>query len=315
MRGVVTREASLADVPAVRRVLVETWHATYDPLFGAERVTAITDDWHSETRLASAIGRPGHRFLVAEADGVILATASSTLHAEGRLRLDRLYVDPRAQGAGIGTLLLASAIAGWPDLRRIDLEVEPRNAPAIGFYRHHGFVPDPGPKSGCVVEHLMMRRHLPPQGFCIRPAEPGEAEAILAVIRAAIVDTNARDYAPAAIDFILNEITQASVAAHIVQWDIWVVTDRDGSICGTAAFDGSRVRQFFVSPDVQGRGLGSVLLDAVERAALDAGLSRLGVRASVTALSFYEQRGFDVLERFAWGPAELIAMERRFPAL
>lgn len=313
MRGVDTREASLADVPAVRRVLVDTWHATYDHLFGVERVTAITDDWHSEQRLSAAVGRPGHRFLVAEADGVILATASSTLHAQGRLTLDRLYVDPRVQGAGVGTLLLASAISGWPEVRRIDLEVEPRNAPAIAFYRRHGFVPDPGPKSGCVVEHVIMRRHVPPQGFSIRPAEPDETDQILAVIREAIVQTHGRDHSPAAIAFILGEISHASVSAHVVQWDVWVVTDREGTICGTGAFDGSGVRQLFVAPHVQERGLGSVLLDALVRAALQAGLPRLGARSSVTALPFYERRGFEVLGRFAWGPAEMIDMERRFP--
>jgi ribosomal protein S18 acetylase RimI-like enzyme len=315
MQGVVTREATQADVPAVRRLLVDTWHATYDHLFGAERVTAITDDWHSEDRLAQALGRADHRFLVAEAEHVILATASSTLKSGGRLTLDRLYVDPRAHGAGIGTLLLAAAIAGWPALRRIDLEVEPRNAPAIAFYRRHGFVPEGRPKSGCVTEHLIMRRHLPPPGFSIRPADPGEAEPILAVVRQAIGETNARDYSPDAIAFIQSEISAASVAAHLAQWDVWVVTDREGTICGTGAFDGARVRQLFVAPALQGRGLGAVLMDAIERAALDAGLERLGVRSSLTAVAFYEARGFTVIERFAWGPAAMVAMERRFPVI
>ncbi|TIV74013.1 MAG: GNAT family N-acetyltransferase, partial [Mesorhizobium sp.] len=41
------RTASERDLVAVRALLVETWHATYDAIYGAERVTAITDDWHS----------------------------------------------------------------------------------------------------------------------------------------------------------------------------------------------------------------------------------------------------------------------------
>ncbi|WP_293861873.1 GNAT family N-acetyltransferase [uncultured Alsobacter sp.] len=315
MQGVVIREAAPADIPAVRRVLVDTWHATYDHLFGPERVTAITDDWHAEDRLRQAIGRPGHRFLVAETEGLILATASSTLGANGRLRLDRLYVDPRVQGVGLGTGLLAAAVSNWPDLRLIDLEVEPRNGPAIAFYRRHGFVPEGAPKSGCVQEHLIMHRHLPPPGFSIRPAEPGEAEPVLAVIRAAITGTNAADYPPEAIDFMLAELSPAAISAHLVQWDVWVVTDREGTICGTGAFDGARVRQLFVTPAMQGRRLGCVLMDAIERAALDAGLERLAVRSSVTAEPFYEARGFTVLERFAWGPATMVAMERRLPAV
>lgn len=314
MTLVATRPAVLADVPSVRRLLVETWHATYDHLFGAARVTEITDDWHREERLAEAIGRPDHRFLVAEADGTLLGTASSTLGTGGCLALNRLYVRPDVQGAGIGTLLLAAAVSGWPGLRRIELEVEPRNAPAIAFYRRHGFVPAPAPTSGCVAEHLIMRRHLPPAGFSIRPAEAEDTEAILGVVRRAIGETNARDYGPDAIAFILGEISAASVSAHLAQWDVWVVTDREGTVCGTAAFDGGRARQVFVAPPAQGQGLGAVLMDAVERAALDAGLERLGVRSSLTAVPFYEARGFVAQDRFAWGPAPMVAMERLFPA-
>jgi len=36
------RTASERDLKAVRDLLVETWHATYDPFYGVERVTAIT---------------------------------------------------------------------------------------------------------------------------------------------------------------------------------------------------------------------------------------------------------------------------------
>ena len=41
------RTASERDLQAVRDLLVETWHATYDHIYGVERVAAITDDWHS----------------------------------------------------------------------------------------------------------------------------------------------------------------------------------------------------------------------------------------------------------------------------
>jgi hypothetical protein len=43
------REDDLADV---RDLLVETWHDTYNALLGAEKVTRITDEWHSVESLS-----------------------------------------------------------------------------------------------------------------------------------------------------------------------------------------------------------------------------------------------------------------------
>ena len=55
-----------ATLPPSATLLVETWHATYDAIYGAERVTEITDDWHSIASLqgaadAAELGIPGCR--------------------------------------------------------------------------------------------------------------------------------------------------------------------------------------------------------------------------------------------------------------
>lgn len=41
------RTASERDLVAIRALLVETWHATYDAIYGAAKETEITDEWHS----------------------------------------------------------------------------------------------------------------------------------------------------------------------------------------------------------------------------------------------------------------------------
>jgi GNAT superfamily N-acetyltransferase len=313
MGRVTVRTATVADVPAMRRVLVETWHATYDALYGPDRVTAITDEWHAEARLAAGLERADHRVLVAcDRDGAVFGTAAVTLVAPGRLGLDRLYVRPGQQGTGVGTALLAGVLAGWPGLRRIDLEVEPRNAPAIAFYRRHGFLPAAAGRCGGVTTSLVMRRHVPPDGMSIRPAAADDAPAILGTIVAAIEGSAAPDDGPEAIAFLVREMSGPVVAARLAQWDTWVVTDREGTVCGTASFDGSRVRMVFVAPAWQRQGLGSVLMDAVERAALDAGCDRLSVRSSPGAVAFYAARGFIAGETLSWGPAPMVAMERPF---
>ncbi|RUW65366.1 GNAT family N-acetyltransferase, partial [Mesorhizobium sp. M4B.F.Ca.ET.089.01.1.1] len=60
------RTASERDLVAIRALLVETWHATYDAIYGVERVTAITDDWHSIASLKARLTRPNSEFLVAD---------------------------------------------------------------------------------------------------------------------------------------------------------------------------------------------------------------------------------------------------------
>jgi GNAT superfamily N-acetyltransferase len=312
MADIGIRPATNEDLPAVRALLVETWHATYDHLFGRDRVTAITDEWHSLANLARGIERPCHRFLVAEAaTGALVGTASATLKDRGQLSLDRLYVHPARQRQVVGRQLLAAALAGWDGLRRIQLEVEPRNAAAIAFYRRFGFLPvaAPGPEGG--LEHLVMRRAVPPAGFGIRQAEASDAASIRDVVVAAHRGERTRSsYSQEVVDWLVAETTEQGIAAQIVQWDVWVATEPDGSPCGTAAFDGERVRKVFVHPDRQGLGLGHVLLDAVEQGAWAAGLPRLAVRSSLPAIEFYASRGFVRGDDAAHGPAAMVMMHK-----
>ena len=74
--GVLIRPATPDDLPAVRALLVETWHDTYDALLGAERVTEITNSWHSIENLGRQLDVPDTSFLVAEEDGAIVGHAA-----------------------------------------------------------------------------------------------------------------------------------------------------------------------------------------------------------------------------------------------
>jgi ribosomal protein S18 acetylase RimI-like enzyme len=130
------------DLPVIRAVLVETWHATYDRLYGATRVTEITDMWHAETRLAEQLGnvQAGQSaFWVGLWDRRIVSTASARCIGHERISLDQLYVRGPYQGLGIGTALLHATLAALPRSERIQLEVDPANSDAIQFYTRLGF--------------------------------------------------------------------------------------------------------------------------------------------------------------------------------
>ena len=45
------RTASERDLETIKALLVETWHATYDAIYGVERVNEITTEWHSVAAL------------------------------------------------------------------------------------------------------------------------------------------------------------------------------------------------------------------------------------------------------------------------
>ena len=98
----VIRDAEAADLPAVRALLVETWHATYDGIYGWQRVAEITNAWHSLENLQSQLGREEGVFLVGLVGEEIVATASARPERDGAALLTRLYVLPARQGVGFG---------------------------------------------------------------------------------------------------------------------------------------------------------------------------------------------------------------------
>jgi ribosomal protein S18 acetylase RimI-like enzyme len=134
------RTASERDLAAVRALLVETWHATYDAIYGAGRVTEITDDWHSIASLKARLARPNSEFLVADDGKTIggMAYAAATTDAK-LVMLHQLYVHPAFQGKGVGRTLLHEIEDSFPDARTLRLEVEAENASALAFYRANGF--------------------------------------------------------------------------------------------------------------------------------------------------------------------------------
>jgi len=109
MRPFFIRTAGPRDLQAISDLLRETWHATYDGIYGAARVSELTASWHSVDALKPRLGRLNSEFLVAD-DGERLGGMVYGAATEGNGRtvvLHQLYVRPGCQRAGIGRSLLA----------------------------------------------------------------------------------------------------------------------------------------------------------------------------------------------------------------
>lgn len=60
--------------------------------------------------------------------------------------------------------------------------------------------------------------------------------------------------------------------------------------------DAAKIRAFFIHPDWARRGIGSMILDACETAALAAGFTRFEMGATLTGAKFFRERGYVALE-------------------
>lgn len=61
--------------------------------------------------------------------------------------------------------------------------------------------------------------------------------------------------------------------------------------------DAARIRGFFIHPDWARRGLGTLILEACENEALEAGFRRFEMAATLTGVRLYSARGYTVLDR------------------
>jgi N-acetylglutamate synthase-like GNAT family acetyltransferase len=81
--------------------------------------------------------------------------------------------------------------------------------------------------------------------------------------------------------------------------------------------DAAKIRAFFVHPAWVRRGIGTILLDACEQAALAAGFRRLEMGATLSGVPLYAARGYVALEDLAVPLANgeslpIVRMEKRF---
>ena len=161
------RSAAPRDLPAVSALLTRTWHDTYDKLYGSAKVGEITSSWHSVEALQRQLDAPRSEFLVADDGAEIVGMAFARMTDRETAHLFQLYVDPIAQGTGLGRDVLAELVTCFPEAKRMELEVASGNARAIGFYGHHGFAErERGTENG--IETVVLERPLEP--YSLDPA-------------------------------------------------------------------------------------------------------------------------------------------------
>ena len=160
----------------------------------------------------------------------------------------------------------------------------------------------------------------------IRLAKREDAADLQRLIEASARALQAEDYSAAEIDAAVTHVygvdttliddgtyfaaeipVEGSVGAHLVGCGGW---SRRKTLFGGDQWHGhdevlldpareaAKIRAFFVHPSWARRGIGTLILDACERAALDGGFRRFEMVATLTGVRFYEARGYDRRESF-----------------
>jgi len=164
------RPWTIGDIADVRRIGWETWKATYGPFIPEEDLRAYHDEHYSTEELTRNFHRPSTRGYMALMGGRSVGYMLMSCDEQaGRCHVASIYVLPRCQGSGLGSMLMQEAfrVARAAKYDRVWLGVMSQNTPTIAWYRALGFEfveEAPFTMGRTTVSHLIGFRLLPQEG-------------------------------------------------------------------------------------------------------------------------------------------------------
>ncbi|MCK9684316.1 GNAT family N-acetyltransferase [Scleromatobacter humisilvae] len=149
MTAPLIRPATVDDVDTLCRLGAATFRETYRPISDPREVDDYADEHFTRARIEAWLHRTDARTLLASlADAPVgyahvrRAAVPDCVADPEAVELSRLYLLGSAQGVGLGSALMAEAIAQIAALgaRTAWLGAYDRNVKALAFYARHGFV-------------------------------------------------------------------------------------------------------------------------------------------------------------------------------
>jgi GNAT superfamily N-acetyltransferase len=157
----------------------------------------------------------------------------------------------------------------------------------------------------------------------IRKATAADVPQLREVIEASVRALQAKDYTPAQIEgalksvygvdsqliadgtYLVAEVSESPHKPEIVGCGGWSkrktlyggdqYAAREDSLLDPSR-DAAKIRAFFVHPQWARRGIGSLILEACENAAREAGFTRLEMGATLSGVAFYRAKGYAALD-------------------
>ncbi|OKH28051.1 GNAT family N-acetyltransferase [Chroogloeocystis siderophila] len=137
-----------------------------------------------------------------------------------------------------------------------------------------------------------------PRDITVRKARQEDAEAICHVHCVSVRTLCANNYTPEQIEaWIGSSEPENFRKALLERGEIVFVAEIAGAIAGFSSLFKNEIYAVYVHPDYTRRGVGTRLLNAVEKEAIFQHITKLKLIASTTSEPFYQAHGYQVLER------------------
>lgn len=125
----------------------------------------------------------------------------------------------------------------------------------------------------------------------IRPFKVQDAKNISNLIQKTMSVSNSKDYPAERLKLLIDYFSPEKVVKLSTE-RVCLVAETENRLIGTIALEDNELLTFFVHPDFQARGVGTQLLNAIEKVAISKGLALLTSEASITAVPFYTKMGY-----------------------
>jgi putative acetyltransferase len=129
--------------------------------------------------------------------------------------------------------------------------------------------------------------------YALRPFLPADAPLLADIFRASIEELTAEDYSEAQQQAWASAADDEGAFAERLASQLTLIATLQGSPVGFASLArNEEIDMLYVHPDVAGRGVATLLIDALEKLAGARGATRLTTAASDTARAFFENRAY-----------------------
>lgn len=127
------------NISSIQTMADEIWRDHYPEIIGMEQVEYMLGRFYSREGMLQQM-RDGQQFYRVMLDGQPKGFLAIEARGEGNYFLNKLYIDTREQGRGLGQAIWQNLLLLLSDLREMRLQVNRQNYKAINFYFKVGFV-------------------------------------------------------------------------------------------------------------------------------------------------------------------------------